>query len=277
MSGALSAARNARPDHLGAFKFLSVGLSHVGCVRTLNEDALLNRPDIGLWAVADGMGGHAHGDVASARVIAALDSVDAFSSAYAFRDGVAKAVESVNRALFAEPLIETTGSTVVTLMAHDGHFACLWAGDSRAYLYRAGRLRRLTRDHSVIQDLLDQGAISPDEARRHPKSNIITRAVGAHATLQLDDAFGMLQHDDRFLLCSDGLCAAVGDAAIAEAMRRAPLEAGAQALINQALAAGGEDNISVVLVAVGAAPSVLERQVPAPEANSCERRMDRGR
>jgi serine/threonine protein phosphatase PrpC len=249
MTQALSAVRNVRRDHLGAFKFLSVGLTHVGCVRTLNEDALLNRPNIGLWAVADGMGGHAQGDVASARVIAALEGVGDFSSAYAFRDGVASAIDGVNRALFAESLNETSGSTVVALMAHEGHFGCLWAGDSRAYLYRAGRLRRLTHDHSVVQDLLDDGAISPEQARRHPKSNIITRAVGAHPKLQLDDAFGALQHDDRFLLCSDGLTSAVGDLAIGEAMRRAPLEAGAHALLNQALAAGGEDNISIVLVA----------------------------
>jgi serine/threonine protein phosphatase PrpC len=249
MTQTLFAPRNAKRDHLGAFKFLSVGLTHVGRVRTLNEDALLNRPDIGLWAVADGMGGHAQGDVASAGVIAALEEVDAFSSAYAFRDGVAKAIDGVNRSLFAKSLNETTGSTVVALMAHEGHFACLWAGDSRAYLYRAGRLRRLTRDHSVVQDLLEDGAITPEQARRHPKSNIITRAVGAHATLQLDDSFGMLEPDDRLLLCSDGLSSAVGEGAIAEAMRRAPLEAGAHALLNQALAAGGEDNISIILVA----------------------------
>jgi serine/threonine protein phosphatase Stp1 len=179
-----------------------------------------------------------------------LDGVGAFSSAYAFRDSVAKAIASANQTLFADSETETTGSTVVTLMAHDSHFACLWAGDSRAYLYRDGGLRRLTRDHSVVQDLIDAGAILPEQANRHPKSNIITRAVGAHATLQLDDASGILQHDDRFLLCSDGLCRAISDYAIAEAMRRAPLESAAHALLNQALAAGGEDNISLVLVTV---------------------------
>jgi protein phosphatase len=246
---ALLATRNARRDHLGAFKFLSVGLTHAGCVRTLNEDALLNRPDIGLWAVADGMGGHAHGEVASANVIAALDGVDAFSSAYAFRDRVAKSIEGVNHDLFVEVADETSGSTVVTLMVHENHFACLWAGDSRAYLARAGNLRRLTRDHSIVQDLLDAGAISPEEVRRHPKANMITRAVGAHSTLRLDASFGLLQHDDRFLLCSDGLHCAVNDATIAEAMRRAPLEAAAHALLNQALAAGADDNISLVLIA----------------------------
>jgi serine/threonine protein phosphatase Stp1 len=250
MTLGLIASRNAPRHHLGAFKFLSVGLTHVGRVRTLNEDALLNRPDIALWAVADGMGGHARGDVASARVVAAINEIDAFGSAYAFRDGVAQAVDEVNKRLFSDAVDETSGSTVVTLMAHDGHFACLWAGDSRAYLYRSGSLRRITRDHSLVQDLVDAGAITTDQALHHPKSHIVTRAVGAAPTLQLDDAFGILQHDDRFLLCSDGLCSAVGDAAIAEAMRRAPLEAGAHSLINQALAAGGGDNISVVLIAV---------------------------
>jgi serine/threonine protein phosphatase PrpC len=249
MTKAAFAARADKRDHLGAFKFLSVGLTHVGAVRALNEDALLNRPDLGLWAVADGMGGHARGDVASARTVQALNQVDAFGSAFAFRDAVAKALSAVNGNLFAEALEEVSGSTVVTLMAHEGHYACLWAGDSRAYLYRRGVLKQLTRDHSVVQDLVDAGAISNAEARRHPKANVITRAVGAQATLGLSDVCGVLQHDDRFLLCSDGLHAAVGDAAIAGAMQRAPLEAAAHALLDQALAAGGEDNISVVLVA----------------------------
>jgi serine/threonine protein phosphatase PrpC len=250
MMQASLASRHESRDHLGPFKFLSVGLSHVGAVRSLNEDALLNRPDRGLWAVADGMGGHARGDVASARIVAALNEVNAFGSAYAFRDSVAKALGVVNQSLFAETLEELSGSTVVALMAHEGHYACLWAGDSRAYLYRAGVLKRLTRDHSLVQELLDAGAISDAEARCHPNANVITRAVGAHATLGLGDAFGALQHDDHFLLCSDGLHAAVGDAAIAIAMQRAPLELAAHALLDQALAAGGKDNISLVVVAV---------------------------
>jgi serine/threonine protein phosphatase PrpC len=242
--------RASRPSHLGAFKLLSVGRTHVGCVRSLNEDAVLNRADIGLWAVADGMGGHEGGEVASAAVVDALSGVSNFTTAYAFRDAAAQALIEANAKL-VELSAErgTMGSTVVTLLAHEGHYACLWAGDSRAYLYRAGALKRLTRDHSVVQEMIDAGAITEERARVHPRSNVITRAVGAREQLEVESVFGPIQAGDRFLLCSDGLTGVVTDREIAEHMIRAPLEAAAERLIDQALARGAPDNVSLVLVA----------------------------
>jgi serine/threonine protein phosphatase PrpC len=243
-----AATRAPRPDHLGRFKFLSVGQTHVGHVREMNEDALLNRPDIGLWAIADGMGGHVSGDIASAAVVKALNEVSTFSSAYAFRDAATRAVLSVNESLMAQGGPAKSGSTIVALLAHDGHYACMWAGDSRAYLYRRGALRALTRDHSVVQDLVDAGLLAPDQAGRHPQANLITRAVGASNALDLDYVFGALNAGDRFLLCSDGLSSFVSDREIALALRRTPLETASQTLVDLALARGGRDNITVVLV-----------------------------
>lgn len=245
--------RAPRPSHLGAFKFLSVGRTHVGCVRTLNEDAFLNRPDIGLWAVADGMGGHEGGEVASAAVIEALSAVSNFTTAYAFRDAAAQALNDVNsRLLDLAADRGTMGSTVVTLLAHEGHYACLWAGDSRAYLYRQGALKRVTRDHSIVQEMVDAGAISEERARVHPRSNVITRAVGARDDLGLESVFGPIHAGDRFLLCSDGLTGVITDREIAEAMIRAPLEAAAERLLDHALARGAPDNVSLIHIAAEA-------------------------
>jgi serine/threonine-protein phosphatase Stp1 len=246
--------RTSRPSHLDAFKLLSVGRTHVGCVRSLNEDAVLNRADIGLWAVADGMGGHDGGEVASAAVVDALSGVSNFTTAYAFRDAAAQALVEANARLVELSAGRgTMGSTVVTLLAHEGHYACLWAGDSRAYLYRAGALKRLTHDHSVVQEMVDAGAITEERARAHPRSNVITRAVGAREQLEIESVFGPIHAGDRFLLCSDGLTGVVTDREIAEHMVRAPLQVAAERLIDQALARGAPDNVSLVLVAAESA------------------------
>lgn len=237
--------------HLGAFKFLSLGSTHAGRVRTLNEDAFLDRADIGLWAVADGMGGHECGEVASARVVAELGEVTAFGSAYAFRHGVCDALLRANdalQALAAERMSGAIGATVVALLVHQGHYACVWAGDSRAYLYRGGQLRRLTRDHSVVQALVDSGHVRHDQARGHARSNVITRAVGAHRALELDSVHGGIQPGDRFLLCSDGLTAVVDDREIADLLMRPPLQGAVERLINKALARGAPDNVTALLI-----------------------------
>ena len=243
--------RPAREQHLGSLKFLSVSRTHVGCVRALNEDAVLNRPDLGLWAVADGMGGHDSGEVASAMIVDALADVRSFGSAYAFRDGVTAALQEVNTALLARAAqrgAQMIGSTVAALLAYDGHYACVWAGDTRVYHQRGGEFRRISRDHSVVQELLDAGALTPEEARSHKRGNVITRAVGAAPTLSLDVVYGHIRPGDRFLLCSDGLTTVVDDRDIEAMLIAPPLEAAVERLVNKALTRGAPDNVSVLLV-----------------------------
>lgn len=244
-------ARPVRASHLGALKFLSVARTHAGRVRELNEDACLNSPNTGLWAVADGMGGHDSGEVASGMIVDALADVDTFSSAYAFRDAVCAALQRVNAALIErayERNAGSIGSTVAALIAHEGHYACVWAGDSRIYHQRGGEFRRITRDHSVVQQLVDSGALSALEARNHRGANVITRAVGAAVKLELECVYGQIQPGDRFLLCSDGLTNMVEDREMEAALVQPPLEAAAERLLNKALQRGAPDNVTLVLV-----------------------------
>jgi protein phosphatase len=225
-------------------------------VRTLNEDAFLNRPDAGVWAVADGMGGHDGGEIASARVIHALESVAGCANAYAMRDTATRALRKANEDLVARGLAHfggAIGSTVAVLLAFGGHYACMWAGDSRIYVYRGGQLRLLTRDHSYVQEMVDAGVLGAEEARSHPKGNVITRAVGARPSLQIDAAFGPIRAGDRFLLCSDGLSSLVHEREIAEELHRAPAERAADRLIARALSRGASDNVTVVIVIAEAA------------------------
>lgn len=224
-------------SHLAPLRYASTAATHPGCVRKLNEDACLDLPDAGLWAVADGMGGHDAGDVASTAVIEALRQVRSFESAYAMRKAVRAALVGANtelQAKAADMLVDTIGSTVVTLLAYGDHYACLWAGDSRAYLWRARHLLPMTRDH-----------------RTSATTNTITRAVGARPELELDCTYGRILPGDRFLLCSDGL-GILSEAEIARAMSSASVSAAAQTLLRQTIAAGAPDNVTVVVVEVSA-------------------------
>lgn len=244
------ARRTPRASHLGGFKFLSVGRSHAGVVRAHNEDACLCRPDVGLWAVADGMGGHKAGYVASRRIVETLSSIAAFSSAYAVRDAVARALAELNDEFRAEAGPSAVmGATVAVLMAHQGHYACAWAGDSRIYLYRRGQLRRLTHDHTVVQEMVDSGMLGAAQARAHPQGHVLTKAVGAGPELELSFVYGALAPEDQFLLCSDGLSNIVEEREMAEVLRRPPLEAAADRLLERALSRDAPDNVTVVLVA----------------------------
>ena len=234
--------------------FRSSAVTHVGAVRKHNEDAFVDRPDLGLWAVADGAGGHESGEVASAAVSEALGTIP---------PGLAPAqvLQEVRTRLAAThvSLMERAGArgpnvlmatTVVVLLAQQGHFACLWAGDSRAYLLRDGALTQVSRDHSVVEDLLEAGAITAEQAARHPQANVITRAVGAAPeVLELDKRSGTLMRGDRFLLCSDGLCKALDDHRIAELLAGDP-EDGADRLVAAALQARASDNVTAVTVQV---------------------------
>lgn len=222
-----------------------------GAVRDHNEDACLDRPDLGLWVVADGAGGHQAGEQASHAIVTALDAIGSGLSAAALLVRVRMAIAEVHATLRSEAARRggqtMIASTVVILLARDDHFACLWAGDSRAYLLRDGNLRQITHDHSLVQELVDNGSLSVAAAESHPQNNIITRAVGdASEDLALDKVTGGLRRGDRFLLCSDGLCKAVPDVDLAAALRAG---ASADALVRAALARRAADNVTAVVVA----------------------------
>lgn len=229
-----------------SFRWTSAVCSHVGLVRKINEDACLALPDKGLWAVADGMGGHSRGDVASSLVIDRLNRLDAAGS---LRERVAAASQQLvaaNRQLLAEAATRRAriiGSTVVVLLALERQGACLWAGDSRLYLFRDGRLHQLTRDHSQLENFREQG-----EAAAAPARNLITRAVGAVEELDLDEKTFAIKDGDTFLLCSDGLSNELSEREIGDALLAGHCRQAAETLVDRALHRGGHDNVTVVVV-----------------------------
>ncbi|HET8996668.1 MAG TPA: protein phosphatase 2C domain-containing protein [Acetobacteraceae bacterium] len=227
--------------------------THPGAKRKHNEDAYINRPDIGVWAVADGAGGHQAGEVASGMIAEALASIPPGLSGAELLAHVRTRIEETHLALrdLAEqrgPNV-TVASTVVVLLARDEHFACLWAGDSRAYLLRNGELRQISHDHSLVQELLDSGAITPEEAETHPRANVITRAVGADVDeFVLDKVSGRLMQGDRFLLCSDGLCKTVPEWQLTQVLGAEDGDSPTDGLIAAALALNANDNVTAVTV-----------------------------
>jgi len=234
--------------------FECVSRTDVGLRRKVNEDSILVRTERGLWAVADGMGGHEAGDVASAMVTEALHLLPIV---YGLEPLVEAAIVELRR--INSQLIElgrsdghgrTIGTTVVALAIADGHFHCFWAGDSRAYRVRDGQIRRISRDHSMVQDLVDAGMLAADEAERHVDANIITRAVGVAEELEVDSSTGDAQAGDLFLLASDGLTRVVDDQEIlAQLAANTPNDA-ADVLIEMVMARGAPDNVSIVIVKV---------------------------
>ena len=236
-------------------RFRSYVVSHPGAVRSHNEDNYVDRTDIGLWAVADGAGGHEAGEVASAMIAEALSSIPPGLTASELLAQVRLRISATHQALRDEAARRgpraTIASTLVVLLARDGHFACLWAGDSRIYLLRQGQLSQVTRDHSLVQELVDAGAITAEEAEGHPRANVITRAVGADSEgVELEKVSGKLLPGDRFLLCSDGLNKTLPDEELAEALGDNTAISPAQGLIDIALARRATDNVTAVTVDV---------------------------
>ena len=248
--------RVALPDRPGEHVTLSfAAVSDVGRRRRANEDSLIVRPPV--FAVADGMGGHAAGDLASAAVIARLAEL-------AGRDGVdAERIDAILQqaaldidGLAADiPLGVGTTVTGAVLDLTGPSFAVFNVGDSRVYRFEDGRLTQVTIDHSVVQELVDAGVLSAEEAETHPESNVITRALGFREAPQPDFWTIPLRVGLRLLICSDGLTKELGIGRIREAMGAGttPAET-ANSLIEGALEAGGRDNVTVVIVDVLEAP-----------------------
>jgi protein phosphatase/serine/threonine-protein phosphatase Stp1 len=227
--------------------------THPGARRRHNEDRLVDRTDLGVWAVADGAGGHEAGDLASGQIAAALDGIPAGLNAQAALTQIRTRIAAVHAEIVAEAARRgadvTIASTAVILCVRDEHFACLWAGDSRAYRLSRGELRQITHDHSLVQELVDAGQITAAQAEAHPNANVITRAVGAvTGDLVLDKTIDRVGVGDRFLLCSDGLTKSVPEPEIA-ALLASDGDPAAR-LVEAALARQARDNVTAVVVAV---------------------------
>lgn len=234
--------------------------SDTGRVRSSNEDALL--VDAPLFAVADGMGGANAGEVASAIAI------DTLHTSRGDETALARAIEAANAAIHASSQSDAArkgmGTTVTALLVDGEDVVIGHVGDSRAYLYRGGRLQRLTDDHSLVEELVRRGALSPEEAERHPQRSVITRALGAEPGVDIDMLRFAAQPDDIYLLASDGLTGMVGDAEIERILAEpGDLQGRADRLVAAANQAGGEDNVTVILVELERAGTVDPgRRVP---------------
>ena len=251
-------AGSSVPTNAGAafgFGWRSCARSDPGRARATNEDDCLDLARQGLWIVADGMGGYTLGELASNTVVDGCRNIEAPDNLAAYADLVRQRLGLANQFLRKEAAhrdVQAIGSTVVALMLSEGRFCCLWAGDSRLYRYRDGAFEQLTRDHSLIEELMRAGVV-PAGTTRHPAEGIITRSVGGDSELELDSITGELRYGDVFLLCSDGLYKELEDSAIASLMRDAIAGQTCDRLIDQALERGARDNVTVVVVAVEAA------------------------
>lgn len=227
----------------------SVGCTHVGKVRDHNEDAYLNLPEQSLWAVADGMGGHAEGEVASRMIV---DSLRKYQHTALLGTNVRQIVQrlrTVNNALLQRAGSEPStiiGSTVAILLANHQYCVCLWAGDSRIYRYRNGTLNQLTRDHNHAEKMIEDG-MPPEKTALYPDAQALTRAVGVEEPLDLESQIMEVKPGDIYLLCSDGLNKEVTDAEIAKILASHSLSKGMQSLKDLALQRGGRDNITIML------------------------------
>jgi serine/threonine protein phosphatase PrpC len=233
------------------FDVESSGKSDPGLVRELNEDRYLVKSESGLFVVADGMGGHDAGEVASSSIVEHLSSIGIPSSAPDLRARVEDRIVLANRQIrqLSAKNGSTIGSTLAALLAFERQYACMWAGDSRIYMLHNGKLSQLSRDHTEMQELLDRGLLTPDEAAAWPRRNVVTRAIGAEDDPSLDIAHGRIESGDKFLICSDGLTGHVSDTEIeAELAAKSPDECCAS-LVELALSRGGTDNVTVVIVA----------------------------
>jgi serine/threonine protein phosphatase PrpC len=242
----------AAPFAGARFRIESYARTHEGCVRTHNEDSYVARDDGGLWAVADGMGGHEGGEWASGRIARELGRIDL---ALGFEDTceeARQAVVSANKQILAEGRKrgKSMGSTLVMLVIEDTRYGLLWAGDSRAYLLRGGELKQLSCDHTQVQEMVTRGMMTAEQAQGHPMGHVLSRAVGVQKEVEIDRVDGEIQCGDIFLLCSDGLHGVVGDEAILAHLAREAPDRALDQLIELTLEKGAPDNVTGIAIQV---------------------------
>ncbi|TXR54145.1 PP2C family protein-serine/threonine phosphatase [Reinekea thalattae] len=230
------------------FAWNSAGLSDVGRVRKVNEDAYLSSHEQQLWAVADGMGGHSRGDYASKTVV---ESLLYFSPRRSLRksiielDSCLKKAHDVCRTTFPS---ERVGSTVAALYAQADYGFFIWLGDSRIYRLRDGQLEQMTSDHTVAQEKCDRGELSPLMAALHPSAHVLTRAIGINFHLTIDIHYAKIQAGDRYLLCSDGLYNELEHKEILHYLAQGTPQQAVAELLAYSLKQGGKDNTTAIVV-----------------------------
>ena len=221
-----------------------------GKVRQVNEDRYFVAPTSGIFAVADGMGGHEAGALASTTIVQCLESIGRAVSA---ADLLARLEDRILRANvtlkeIADQRGKVVGSTVAILLTYDDHFACVWSGDSRVYRIRRNEIVQLSRDHTEVRDLVERGLLTPEEARTWPRRNVITRAIGVRDEPELELEHGVLEADDLFVICSDGLTGHVEDREILQSASHGVAQDICDALVALTLERGAKDNVTVVAV-----------------------------
>tara|TARA_R110001599_G_scaffold185680_1_gene379923 strand:+ start:7099 stop:7848 length:750 start_codon:yes stop_codon:yes gene_type:complete len=235
--------------------FNSFASTHQGNVRNLNEDSLLNKPEFGLWVVADGMGGHSAGELASQQVISELEALPNFDTLSDMVDAAEDALLKANLKLRIHSKNHlnnaTIGTTVACLIIKGKAGAVLWVGDSRLYRYRNGVLDQLTLDHSEVQARIDSGLLSAEQAEKSTIKNILSRAVGAFDQLAVDVNAFTIQTGDIFLLCSDGLYNELNSHELQKILHASSLENMTNDLMQASLSRKAKDNISLIVVEAG--------------------------
>lgn len=235
---------------LNPIRIESGAKTHEGRVRDHNEDSFYAQETRGLWAVADGMGGHEGGEWASAKIVEKIGEEELPEDFDAACDAIEAALRKANRSILVEARQrhKQMGSTVVTLLLRDGKYAVLWVGDSRAYLLRDGALQQLSRDHTQVQEMVDRGIMRPEEAVGHPMGHILSRAVGVRDEMEVSRVTGEVLPGDAFLLCSDGLHGYVEETDIGRLLNRGSPERASEELVELTLANGAPDNVTVIAI-----------------------------
>ena len=241
---------------LSSDEITTSGLTHIGTVRKKNEDAILSMPSAGLWAVADGMGGHLAGDFASQCIVEHLQKAALAYSGSELVSKAEQALKDANDEIYAYsqslPDQKIVGSTVTVLIMEGEHYHCFWSGDSRCYLLRESQFVALTRDHTEAQEMVEQGRLSIDLVDSVPESNVLTQAIGIGPDPEIEYITEYIYEQDTFLLCSDGLNKVFSDAVLKRSLLRsqASIEMINQRFFADALQKGAPDNISSIIVSI---------------------------
>ncbi len=265
--------RGARGGTMTAtFRVECEAATGTGMVRELKDGSFLVRSDLGVWAVAEGMGGHEAGDFASRALVEELDGLGPAASAPALLTALEGRVIHANarlrEAARARGARAVLGCTLAALVIFEGAYACVWSGDSRIYRIRQGAIVQVSRDHTEAQELVDRGTLTPEEAQNWPRRNVLTRAIGVFDEPELEMAQGRLEDGDVFVICSDGLTQHLGDEEICRLANLRPLRVAVEQMIATTLERGAKDNVTVVMVACREVTAVRSQATPTERGDA---------